>query len=129
MCGDFNEVVSPFEKFGGNPVNDNQIDAFLDCIRDLEMHDLGFTGFRFIWTNNIIFTTSLIMERSDRFLANSDWLHLFQDSSVHHLPRIHSDHCPILLNLARATRHPSPSFRYETMWTNHPSFALLVNTI
>lgn len=52
------------------------------------------------------------MGRWDRFLANSDWLHLFQDSSIIHLPRTHSDYCPILLNLTRATTHPKKSFHF-----------------
>lgn len=36
------------------------------------------------------------MERLDRFLANSEWIHLFPDSHVLRLPRITSDHCPVL---------------------------------
>ena len=44
-----------------------------------------------------------------------------------HLPRIFSDHCPILLELTRplptATDKP---FRFHTMWLHHPDFPNVV---
>lgn len=128
LFGDFNEVITVSEKFGGNPINISTTSAFLHFC-SIGMHDLGFTSSRFTWTNNRKLTNSLILERQDSFLANVEWLQPFQDSSVLYLPRAHSDHCPIILNLANVTTRPSSTFWFETMWISHPGFAPLIDNI
>lgn len=62
------------------------------------MHDLGFLGSKFTWSN-LCRNNKTIRERLDRFAANSEWLELFPESFVRHLPRTHSDHCLLLLTL------------------------------
>lgn len=47
VCGDFNEVTNASEKLGGNPIKNNRVSAFVKCINEMNMLDLGFTGPRF----------------------------------------------------------------------------------
>lgn len=96
------------------------------------MFDLGFAGSRFTWTNkpkyrhnNKNTNNKIIMERLDKFFANHKWIELYQDSTIQHLPRTHSDHCPLLLNLTKPYPKPSSSFKFETMWLQHPNFKTL----
>lgn len=42
--------------------------------------------------------------------------------SVFHLPRMHSDHCPVLLNLAFSSRIRRSTFRFQCAWYSHPDF-------
>lgn len=62
----------------------------------------------------------------DKFYANNAWVHLFQDSYVRHLPRTHSDHCPLLLNLTKPFQKSNSKFKLETMWLQHPDFSRIV---
>lgn len=50
LCGDFNEINSTADKFGGNPINNNRANSILTCLQ-INMVDLGFTGSRFTWSN------------------------------------------------------------------------------
>ncbi|XP_073139125.1 uncharacterized protein [Henckelia pumila] len=45
----------------------------------------------------------------------------FEGSSVEHLSRTVSDHCPLLVSAPVFARGPS-SFRFQSMWTRHPGF-------
>lgn len=69
-----------------------------------------------------------VQERLDRVLANSDWCILFPDAMVQHLPRLHSDHCPILLCCEPdlvMDRSQRP-LRFQSMWFSHEGFLPMV---
>ena len=60
-------------------------------------------------------------------LCNPSWKLCFEETNVLHLPRVLSDHCPILLNTQPTPLHLGQKpFRLETMWFNDPSFPALV---
>jgi hypothetical protein len=68
------------------------------------------------------------MERLDRFFCNPSWQNLFEEATVLHLPRVHSDHTPILLNTEPVQHHfGNRPFRFETIWLTDPSFPKLIN--
>lgn len=51
----------------------------------------------------------------------------YRDAQVQHLPRKHSDHCPLLLSMFKNERYKgNKTFRLETMWTSHPDFSKIV---
>lgn len=60
---------------------------------------LGFKGYKFTWSNHRRRNKGLIMERLDRILANEQWLKIFSNATVTHLPKTYSDHNPILVEL------------------------------
>ncbi|XP_075647222.1 uncharacterized protein LOC142618104 [Castanea sativa] len=101
MLGDFNEVLSINDKSGGNLVNMNRALRFKDCLDFCGMIDLGFHGARLTWVNKNE-VGHFIQERLDRAFANSAWSNLYPEAIVKHLPKIHSNHCPILLSLEKA---------------------------
>lgn len=90
------------------------------------MIDLGFSGPTFTWTNRRDIG-GLIQTRLDRCWANPSWTLAFPEANVTHLPRISSDHCPLLLSLSKtcASRVERP-FRFEKIWLSHPGFCLTV---
>ena len=100
LLGDFNEVLCGEDKFGGRKVNLNRALEFKDCLDDCNLLDLGFSGPKYTWSN-LRQITDLVLERIDRCFANSEWRVLFPEASVTHLPRVFSDHCPVLLELYR----------------------------
>ena len=111
---------------GGRPKNNHRALLLKNCLDSCNMIDLGFSGPPFTWSN-CQDPPNLIQSCLDRVYANSEWITLFLNSFVKHLPKTHSDHCPILMSLAS---HPSPClerpFRMELMWYSHPTFPPLV---
>lgn len=93
IIGDFNEIVSDFEKDGGVARGWAQMNQFQTALDDVELIDLGFTGAPFTWKGGEVRC------RLDRAVATPSWLDIFPASMVTHLPPIHGDHTPILLGV------------------------------
>lgn len=126
IAGDFNEVLADDEKYGGRVVNANRSLLFKDCLDACNMMDLGFSGPRFTWSNRRGFR-NLIQERLDRFLANPGWCTLYPNAKVSHLTRVHSDHCPILLDFEPgASIRLNRPFKFQSFWLNDLSFPNIV---
>lgn len=81
------------EKWGGRPFNIRKALPFLSRLHDCSLIDLGFLG------------KDLIFQRLDKAFANENWLNFYPSCVVNNLPRIHSDHHPLLLNLTRKVGH------------------------
>ncbi|KAF7833960.1 reverse transcriptase [Senna tora] len=128
VCGDFNDVLHQDEKWGTCEASRSRIRDFQNCLDYCGLTDLGYTGPKFTWCNKRP-NGSIVLERLDRFLGNAKWISLFPNSLVSHLPKVKSDHNPILLN-----SHYSPKtfgkrpFRCERIWINHPDFKELVRS-
>lgn len=68
------------------------------------------------------------MERLDRIYSNEDWLNALPNVTITHLPKAHSNHNLILINLNnRINFVQNKSFRLETFWCAHPVFINLVS--
>ena len=126
LMGDFNEVLSKEEKYGGNPVCQRRVRAIKECMDVCHMMDLGFPGPKFTWTNKRE-VGDLIQCRLDRCWANSEWKRLFEEANVTHLVRVNFDHYPLLLklspNLGNVSDRP---FRFQPVWLNHKDFTAIV---
>ncbi|KAH1033042.1 hypothetical protein J1N35_045216 [Gossypium stocksii] len=90
--GDFNAVLSPGDKKYVH-IKGCRCQFFGDFMDKAQLHDLGFQGPPFTWHRDYL------SERLDRAVSNETWLDSFPDCFVTHLPRIKSDHPPLLLNL------------------------------
>lgn len=69
MFGDFNEIVTMFEKEGGAVRGSRQMDAFREMIDFCQLRDMGFRGSSFMWQGGNTPVT-LVHECLDQFLAN-----------------------------------------------------------
>lgn len=119
LSGDFNAISSREEHRGGNFSHyASKSSFFSDFIFSNNLFDLGFSGSRFTWCNG---QEGLARRwaRLDRFLANSLWLLDFQRISNTHLPRIFSDHSPLLLSAFKSAYTPKKSFRFDNCWLDY----------
>lgn len=125
VVGDFNEVKNKSEKQGGRNISVHRSNLYVDTMNNCNLIDLGFNGPKYTWTNNR--SGNPIYERLDRAWANSNWIESFPDHNLWHLPRVTSDHCPILLKLEnpRPMDGPKP-FRFEPMWILHDNYPEVV---
>ncbi|XP_026410543.1 uncharacterized protein LOC113305754 [Papaver somniferum] len=55
-------------------------------------------------------------------MENPEWCIAFHNAAVLHLPRIASDHSPILLNTCRHVATSPPEYNFEALWLAHPEF-------
>ncbi|MFQ6648039.1 hypothetical protein Gotur_021851 [Gossypium turneri] len=97
VSGDFNEIMYSFEKSGGLPRDERQMEAFRETLEECQLEDLGYTWVWFTWERGNLPETN-IKERLDRGVANDKWRNLFPTGNIHHLTHSISDHCPLLLN-------------------------------
>lgn len=126
MCDDFNGVLSQDEKWGLKPATFSRIRYFKDCLVSCGFVNLGYTRQKYTWfykrdNGHVVF------QRLDRFLGNDEFLNVFPHAVVSHLPRIKSDHNPILFSskLSSFNFRPRP-FCCERIWINQPDFVILV---
>ncbi|KAJ4825140.1 hypothetical protein Tsubulata_008675 [Turnera subulata] len=122
VAGDFNAVLEGAERRtrSGRPGQANSL--FVDCLLKTNLLDVGFAGCTFTWKSGIQ------RARLDRFLCNSVWCTQFPEASVLHLPRVGSNHCPILI---RNGSSPPPiancPFRFQAAWLTHQDFPQFVS--
>ncbi|XP_020672759.1 uncharacterized protein LOC110092519 [Dendrobium catenatum] len=68
------------------------------------------------------------MERLDKCLLNSVALQTIQNPIIKHLPRVASDHCPILVNLLTPAARKNRLIRYEEVWSSYAASTGIVNS-
>lgn len=127
VFGDFNDVLNSSEKFGGNLPAIGRCKAFNNMLTSCGLIDLAFKGPSFTWCNKRQGVRK-IEERLDRVVSNADWRLLFPEAEVRHLPRLHSDHCPVILycepniHLSSANR----PLRFQAMWLTATDFHAMI---
>ena len=92
--------------------------AFLDFIKANYLVDLPLEGASFTWFRDL---GSGCMSRIDRTLASVDWVDHFGNVSQRVLPRVISDHCPILV-VAGSVNKGRSAFKFENMWLKEEGF-------
>src|SRR5205809_129687 len=85
--------------------------------------DVGFSDNKFTWTSNRIGRAS-ILERLDRALVDNLWINFFS-TSLTHLHRHCSDHCPLNVSIGPICKVGS-SFRFINSLTRHKDFLNIV---
>lgn len=110
VFGDFNAFLEEADKVGGR--KSPGCKWFREWVQRTEMRDLGFTGSRFTWARR------QCHERLDWALVNEEWVEAFRSTTVEHLPRVASDHSPILIKIEE-NRPKAKNFRYLGAWEAH----------
>ncbi|CAL5339220.1 unnamed protein product [Camellia sinensis] len=118
--GDFNEVRSMGERKGCLR-RDRGMSEFNEFLEKMELCDLPMLGRRFTWCNSV---EGERWSRIDRFVVDLEWLEVFRLKQWG-LPRIVSDHCPLLLMEDVRNWGPRP-FRFINAWFLHPDFKTVV---
>lgn len=89
---------------------------FAEVISDCNLIDPGHDGPVFTWVRGALF------QRLDRILINEGWSTQFASTRITVLPRIVSDHGPLLIRCAESIGTRRSSFRFQAMWTRHHKF-------
>ncbi|XP_029148790.1 uncharacterized protein [Arachis hypogaea] len=129
LVGDFNDIAYEYEKKGGAWVDTNACRRFQNWVNKYNLVDLEYVGSKFTWKGAQREGMERVFKRLDRALANIDWRRDFGDARVEVLPRVNSDHHPILVRLKpeRLDLGDKP-FRFEIIWRTHHSFKDFLNS-
>ncbi|KAI9079798.1 hypothetical protein K1719_038208 [Acacia pycnantha] len=130
VAGDFNEIKSPMEQKGGGRVNENRCHVFNEWIQQCELVDMEPKGPFFTWQGPKWDGAERVFKRLDRCLCNVKWLELFEDAEVRIIPRVGSDHHPMLVKLKREPfSFGVRRFRFELAWQMHNGFQDFLRTL
>lgn len=114
LIGDFNQIILPAEKMGGAPFRyDWKTRDFMEFINTNRLRHVHSTG--------NFFTPGSIFKRLDRGISNELWADAFPDAAISHLPRLSSDHSPLLLQCFGQISNRSSHFRFEDAWLCIPA--------
>ena len=100
VAGDLNIVLALNEKKGGLRGKDFMQDIVENLIHDWKLIDLKPKQGRYTWSNNRV-GSSCISARLDRFLVHSPLFDVNLIISTKNLPKLSSDHHPILLQIEK----------------------------
>ena len=117
IVGDFNIIRFPSERIGYESFNPAMF-AFSNFIENNSLVDLPLEGTSFTWFRDFGVPS---MSRIDRALVSLDWEEHYGNVSQRVLPRICSDHCPLLLE-AGVIRCGRSAFKFENMWLKEEGF-------
>ena len=117
LVGDFNIIRYPSERLGCESFSPAMF-AFLDFIENNSLVDLPLEGASFTWFRDSGLPS---MSRIDRALVSLDWEEHFENVSQRVLPRVLSDHYPLLLE-AGVVRRGQSAFKFENMWLKAEGF-------
>ncbi|XP_019160483.1 PREDICTED: uncharacterized protein LOC109157057 [Ipomoea nil] len=114
--GDFNAVTCQAETINYTAYSTQRSTDFVNWISSEGLIDLGFSGPRLTWFRGTE-ESSAKEARLDRALCTVEWRQRFPDASVQHLPRICSDHAPLLIRLDTGSRRGSSAhFKLQAAW-------------
>jgi hypothetical protein len=130
---DFNEILYSFEKQGGLPKPQVQMDRFRDALSFCNLNDLGFEGDIFTWRNNNFRVDGYIRERLDRAVANPEWCARFPNYKVMNGCPEHSDHRPVTVSVDQPYRRGTPRNNllnrcFEAQWLLEEDCEKVVNS-
>lgn len=103
VSGDFNVVLYSTDRVRGNSINASKIKYFEDCILNLGLNKLHWSGQYYTWSNKQ-YGHDRVCSRIDRTLGNGDWMLCWGHIKVDYDISFISDHYPMLLHLKSATK-------------------------
>ena len=102
---------------------------FNTWIAQHQLIDLGFIGPRFTWTRGLSSKNSK-GARLDRALCNAGWKFKFEEATVTHLPKLNSDHNPLLVILdENSGPHAKTNFKFQAAWIPHPDLKKVIRSL
>ncbi|KAF1897548.1 hypothetical protein Lal_00036990 [Lupinus albus] len=125
--GDFNVVLGAHECRGSSLPHRLPSDDFKLFTDAGSLVHLVTRGADFTWTNRRV-GVAAIEKRLDRCIANEVWMNSWNQLSCSTLPRIASDHHPLLLCFDLGDI-PRSSFKFQKMWLSHPDCQRLVSEV
>lgn len=127
FIGDFNAVRGAHERRSSRLPDAVSCREFLDFIDSARVEEVPASGLFYSWSSRR-YLPEHVESKLDRALASDGFLDLWFGVTAVLLPRISSDHSPLVVScLDQEFNGPRP-FRFLSVWTAHEKFAGAVRT-
>ncbi|XP_057445015.1 uncharacterized protein LOC130737280 [Lotus japonicus] len=124
VLGDFNNSLYHSDQRGGN-FSFAQAVPFRDMVDSCNLLDINPAGYKFTWVRRRG-GVPILFKKLDWCFIDAGWRTAFPEGAADVLPRLSSDHHPILVRCGPTPlRGPRP-FRFEAAWLMHEQYAGLV---
>ncbi|XP_074314947.1 uncharacterized protein LOC141651123 [Silene latifolia] len=120
ICGDFNIVLAPAERLGGNSTME-EMDDFKYCVDECEVTDCPASGSLYTWSNKQELETR-VYSRLDRVLVNHEWLAENSNIYAHFYCEGTFDHTPCVIQCVNVEGKKRRNFKYFNMWSSSINF-------
>ncbi|XP_074318694.1 uncharacterized protein LOC141655516 [Silene latifolia] len=127
ICGDFNTVLVPSERLGGNSTYE-EMDDFQQCVAECGVTYCSAIGSLYTWSNKKE-PSSRVFSRLDRVLVNDAWIRSNDNIYAHFYIEGVFDHTPCVIQEHSNTAKPRRSFKYYNMWSKVEDFKECVNQV
>ncbi|XP_057770942.1 uncharacterized protein LOC130990730 [Salvia miltiorrhiza] len=127
FMGDFNAVKGAHERLSLASPHRGSCEEFCDFIDDSGFIESPTEGLRFTWSGRR-FLPHHVESVLDRALFSQGFADLWSSLVTAVLPRLTSDHSPLVLQCKLTNPTGRRPFRFLNMWTLHPTFQELVAT-
>ncbi|XP_057791142.1 uncharacterized protein LOC131008273 [Salvia miltiorrhiza] len=125
FIGDFNAVKGAHERISTRLPNAAACREFNDFIAATGFVEPQTSGLRFTWSGRR-FMPSHVESVLDRAIVSTSFSDSWQSITSHALPRVTSDHAPLVLICCQAQQTSRRFFKFLHMWTSHPDFESFV---
>lgn len=115
IAGDFNDILSNEEKWGGVVREERSFRNFKDFIDQNNLVDIGYDGQPWTWSNHWN-DEGEIRQRLDRGLCSMGWFQVFEQARCQHLTTLASDHSMLMIDTIPATDRHKKRFYFDKRW-------------
>ncbi|KAJ9536013.1 hypothetical protein OSB04_un000819 [Centaurea solstitialis] len=121
VLGDFNAMLFPHDALGGMSRRNSDMVDFFECVEDVELFDVRYTGIQHTWCQKPKEESGL-RRKIDRILANIEFVSRFDNAHARFHPRGISDHSPGVLSFKGGYRRRNVGFKFDNFLVEHPRF-------
>ncbi|XP_057775038.1 uncharacterized protein LOC130994018 [Salvia miltiorrhiza] len=125
FIGDFNAVKGAHERISAVAPHRGSCVDFCSFIDDTQFIESPTDGLRFTWSGRR-FLPHHVESMLDRAMFSQGFANFWDSITTTALPRLSSDHSPLVMQCRRATPSGKRQFRFLNMWVTHSSFGEMV---
>ncbi|GKB59214.1 RNA-directed DNA polymerase, eukaryota, reverse transcriptase zinc-binding domain protein [Tanacetum coccineum] len=126
IMGDVNVSLNLEDHSEGISYFTHDMLEFQECINDIEMEDINWSGMHFTWTKSLNNPNATVLKKLDRVMGNLSFLTQFSLANAIFLPYGISDHSPAILTIPQVMKKKNKSFRMANYITDKMEFKDLV---
>ena len=127
IAGDFNDIVSNEEKWGGNSRLESSFQDFKQFINGNHLLDIGFVGHPWTWSNNWE-QGGDIKQRLDRGLCSYPWSQVYEKIHCTHIASYASDHSILLFDTMMNIGRRKKRFYFDKRWLKRDDIGEVVRS-
>ncbi|XP_071902586.1 uncharacterized protein [Coffea arabica] len=116
--GDFNDICSNGEKWGGRERSEGSFRDFNNFIAENELVDIRFVGVPWTWCNTWEGERE-VKERLDRCLRSVGWMQIYENVTCEHIETEASDHCLLMVDTKPQQRRGKQRFFFDHRWAKN----------